>query len=123
MKNKIEAFVLQNNMENEACFIRYALNKVLVPDVEDKELVFESLSQLHEKIRLVEEQQEIIFKFLNFQHRNLLAYLPEIPQELRGSAALSAKTRHGRFFDGFQEELKKSPPLFESLLADYFEEE
>ena len=49
-------------------------------------------------------------------------YHPEIPENLKAAASVSAQERFERAFKTYQESLKQTPSMFESLLADYFEE-
>jgi hypothetical protein len=122
MLKQIEAYCLRHGIKNKSAFIRHAVSSALTPDVEDPELVFSSLKQVHEKLHTLETQQDILFSFLSFYVRNSFAYHSEIPEELKKTAAGTAIQRFEKFYKSFQDSLRNSPPMFESLLADFFEE-
>ncbi len=119
---EIEDYCKRHNIDNKTTFFKYAISQTLRPDIEDPELVFSSLSQLHNTLNKVSRQQEILFSYIGFLFRNLLAYHPEIPENLKAAASVSAQERFERAFKTYQESLKQTPSMFESLLADYFEE-
>jgi hypothetical protein len=119
---QIEAYCLRHGIKNKSAFIRHAITAALTPDVEDPELVFGSLKQVHEKLHTLETQQDILFNFLSFYVRNSFAYHSEIPEGLKKTAADTAIQRYDKFYRSFQDSLRNSPPMFESLLADFFEE-
>jgi hypothetical protein len=122
LSKQIEAYCLKHGIKNKSVFIRHAVSAALSPDVEDPELVFGSLKQVHEKLRNLETQQDILFNFLSFYARNSFAYHGEIPEEMKKAAADTAIQRYNKFFKSFQDNLRNSPSMFESLLADFFEE-
>lgn len=122
LEKEINSYCKKNGIESRSEFYRYAAVQILKPDVEDPELVFSSLKQLHNKLHAVTRQQDILFAFVSFFARYFLAYHPEIPNELKNTAGKSASDRYDKAFSSFQEILKKTPNMFESLLADYFEE-
>jgi predicted DNA-binding protein len=122
LADQLNAYCLKHGIKNKSVFIRHAISAALSPDVEDPELVFGSLKQVHEKLRNLETQQDILFNFLAFYVRNFFAYQNEIPEELRKTAADGAIQRYNRFFKSFQDNLRNSPSMFESLLADFYEE-
>jgi hypothetical protein len=122
LEKEIDAYCARHKIESRSAFYRFAISQALKPDVEDPELVFASLKQLHDKMNSIERQQEILFSFINFWARYFLSYNAEIPAELKEAAGKSAMERHERAFKSFQESLKNTPSMFESLLADYFEE-
>lgn len=119
---EIKSYCAKNKIENLSEFYRYAINQTVKPDVEDNELVFSSLKQLHDKIQIVIQQQEILFSYMSHLARYFLSYEPEIPNEMKISAAESATTRFDKTFESFKNSIKNSPSMFQSLLADYFEE-
>jgi Arc/MetJ-type ribon-helix-helix transcriptional regulator len=122
LADQIDAHCLKRGIKNKSVFIRHALGAALSPEVEDPELVFSSLKQVHEKLHTLEMQQDILFNFLSFYVRNSFAYHSEIPEELKTSAADIAIQRYAKFYKSFQDNLRNSPSIFESLLADFFEE-
>jgi len=122
MEKDIEAYCAKHRLESQSEFFRFVISQVLRPDIEDPELVFSSLQQLHNKMHTVERQQEIIFSFIGFIARYFIAHHSEIPDQLKQAASVSAVQRYEKMFKAFQQSLKESPAMFESLLADYFEE-
>lgn len=120
-KNEVDAYCARHKIESRSEFYRFAISQTLKPDVEDPDLVFASLKQLHDKMNTIERQQEILFSFVSFFARYFLSYHAEIPPELKESAASSAMERYDKVFKSFQSNLKNTPSMFESLLADYFE--
>jgi len=121
MEKDIEAYCAKHRLESQSEFFRFAISQVLRPDIEDPELVFSSLQQLHNKMNTIERQQEILFSFICFLARHFLIYHAEIPNEMKDAAVASGIQRYNKMFKAFQESLKHSPSMFESLLADYFE--
>lgn len=117
----IKAYCLEKGVQSESAFFRYAIAKMLTPDIKDQKLTYESLRQLHEKIGRLADQLEIIMAYLSHQYRNLLAYHAELPEDKKKAAALSAQERFERFFTYFRDTLSKTPGMFERLLADYAE--
>lgn len=122
MEEEIEAYCAKHKIESRSEFYRYSIAQTLKPDIEDPDLVFASLKQLHDTLNNVERQQEILFSFIGFLSRYFLSYHPEIPGEMKEAAGRSAMERYERVFKSYQESLKNTPAMFESLLADYFEE-
>ncbi|HOU39423.1 MAG TPA: hypothetical protein PK786_10070 [Treponemataceae bacterium] len=121
LDKQVEAYCLKHKIQNRSAFYRFAISQVLKPEIEDPDLVFASLKQLHDKMNSIEKQQEILFSFMSFLARYFLSYHAEIPEELKESAASSAMERYDKVFKSFQANLKNTPSMFESLLADFFE--
>ena len=119
LKKKINAYCDQNNIENASAFIRYAITEKLTPDIEDETLVFESLKQLHDKQNSVEQKMEIFFSFFCFTVRHFLVYNAELPEQHKEAASASAVSRYNKLFKTFQNSMKNTPSMFESLLADF----
>lgn len=122
LKDKIKGFCMNHGIDNESEFIRLAISEKLMPEIEDTEFVFESLKQLHDKIHVIEQQQEMFFSFFCFYLRHFLIYNPELPEEHKEVAAASAMQRYQKIFTAFKSSIKDTPSMFESLLADYIEE-
>lgn len=121
MEKDIEVYCAKHRIESQSEFFRFAISQAIRPDIEDPELVFSSLQQLHNKMNNIERQQEILFSFLCFIARYFLVYHAEIPNEFKEASSISANQRYNKMFKAFQGSLKQSPSMFESLLADYFE--
>jgi hypothetical protein len=122
MDDNIRAYCLENHIDNTSEFIRHAIAKVLQPDIEDKNLVFESLQQLHGKIHVTAEKEEIIYQKLEFFIQNWFAYFPEIDPANIESAVISANQRFKKFNNGFKKSLPRAEPMLESIAADLVEE-
>lgn len=122
-EKEIESYCARHKIENLSEFYRFAIAQTLRPEVEDPDLVFSSLRQLHDTLNTVARQQEILFSFTGYLARYFLSYHAEIPQELKNSASISAMERYEKLFKSYQESLKNTPSMFESLLADFFEEQ
>ena len=121
MLKRMKSYCMEKGVASSSELLRFALTRVLVPDIEEKELVFESLQQLHGKLHKVYEQQDIMFQFLCFFMRNWFAYHGDIEAANMESAKISAKQRYESFFKGFKKTLKDTS-LLQSIAADLFEE-
>lgn len=119
MQKDIEAYCLKHRIECKSEFIRFAVAQVLRPEIEDSDLVFSSLQQLHNKLHGVERQQDVLFSYLNYLAQHFLVYHPEIPGEYKQAAATSAIERYSKMFRAFENQLKETPSMFKSLLADF----
>ncbi len=119
---EIDAYCARHRIESRSEFYRFAIAQALRPEIEDPDLVFASLKHLHDSMHTVSRQQEVLFSYITFLARHFLAYHAEIPQELREAASISAVERFEKVFKSYQASLKTTPAMFESLLADYFEE-
>jgi hypothetical protein len=123
LKKRIEVYCTMKNISNLSEFFRVAAVRLITPDVSDEELVFESLKDLHSKMQRIEKQQDIAFSFFCSYWQMFLVYNGEIPSEEKIAATIESKERFDKIFKSFQDDLKNSPAMFESLLADYFEEQ
>jgi metal-responsive CopG/Arc/MetJ family transcriptional regulator len=119
---EIDAYCAKHRIESRSEFYKFAIGQALRPEIEDPDLIFSSLKHLHDTLNKVYRQQEILFSYITFLARHFLSYHAEIPQEYKESASISAVERFERVFKSYQASLKKSPAMFESLLADFFEE-
>lgn len=122
LRRRMKAYCSQHRIENESAFIRHAITNQITPDVEDSTLVFESLRQLHDRLHSIEQQIDVFFAFFCFTVRHFLVYNAEIPAEHKEAAAASAMARYEKLFKAFQNTMKQTPSMFESLLADFVEE-
>ena len=122
LKGRIRTYCKMKKINNFADFFRTAAVRLITPDVSDEELVFESLKDLHNKMQRVEQQQDITFAFFCSYWQMYLVYNGELPQQDKIPATIESKERFDKIFKGFQANLKNTPAMFESLLADYFEE-
>lgn len=119
---RIEFFCKKKKIESISDFVKAALVKYITPDVEDELLVFESLKDVHSRLHLVMQQQDIFFNFFCFFIKHFFVYNAEVPEEHKGAAAASALQRFDEMMSDFQKGLNKNNnSMFESLLADFFE--
>ena len=121
-KKEIDAYCARHRIESRSEFYRFAISQALRPEIEDPDLIFASLKHLHDTMNTVSRQQEVLFSYITFLARHFLSYHAEIPNELKEAASISAVERFERVFKSYQASLKNSPAMFESLLADFFEE-
>jgi hypothetical protein len=119
---EIDAYCARHHIESRSEFFRFAIGQTLRPETEDPDLIFASLKHLHDTMTTVSRQQEVLFSYITFLARHMLSYHAEIPAELKEAASISAVERFERVFKSYQASLKNSPAMFESLLADFFEE-
>lgn len=123
LEKEILAYCAKHKIDTVSEFYRFAVAQVLTPEIEDADFVFSSLKQVHDKLQIIIQQQEILFGFMSHLYRNLLAYFPEIENSLKAAAADSASIRFDKVFDSFKTNIKQDNASFESLLADYFEKD
>jgi Arc/MetJ-type ribon-helix-helix transcriptional regulator len=123
METDIRMYCRTKAITNESDFIRAAVSYYLDNEFDDRTVMFENMKALEKKVQGLHDMLELSFRYLRFMHINLLAYLPEIDQDLSGAAIKSASKRHDKFFDTFRESLRSEPPFLERLLHTYFMED
>lgn len=121
LANRIDSYCKMKRINSKSDFFRMAAINQITPDVSDENLVFESLKDLHNKMRNIESQQDVTFAFFCSFFRLFLIYNPELPIAEKEAAAISSMQRFDAVFSSFRESLKDTPSFFESLLADFFE--
>lgn len=122
LSNRIKGYCKMNKNISLSEFFRQAAVDKITPDTSDEVLVFESLKDVHEKIHTLSTQQNVFFSFFCFYFKHFFLYNAEIPVEQLEAGALSAKDRYRSVMESFKKELQSSHSMFESLLADFFEE-
>lgn len=122
LHKRINAFCQMKKINNQSEFFRQAAVRLITPDVSDELLVFESLKDLHNKMRALESQQDLFFSFFCQYMKLFLVYNPELPINEKEAAARMSFQRFEKIFQSFKESLTETPSMFESLLADQFEE-
>lgn len=122
LHNRINAYCKMKNINNQSEFFRQAAVRLITPDASDELLVFESLKDIHNKMRGLETQQDLFFSFFCNYCKLFLVYNPELPEGEKEGAARQSYQRFDNIFDAFKTSLYDTPSLFESLLADQFEE-
>ena len=120
MEADIRSFCRDKGVESESELIRHAIAAYIYADYQDDTLKLQGLHDAIKKIAELRDMIDIIFRYLRLMHINMLAYQAEIDPELADAAFHSATTRHGKFFEAFQDSLKNDPPFFERLLHTYF---
>jgi len=126
MEADIRSFCMDKGIESESELVRQAIGKYIYADYKDETLKLQGLKQTQEKIAELKDMIDITFKYLRLMHINILAYHPEIDprdEQIVDAAFASAKFRHDKFFNSFQNSLKNDPPFFERLLHKYYSEE
>jgi hypothetical protein len=119
MEADICQYCRENGVESESELIRQAIARFLDSGHSDDTLRLEGLQNIRLSLRRLEDMMNILFKYLHLMHLNILAYHPEIEAPLKDAALSSATGRAGKFFSGFQEQLRGDPPFFEKLLHSY----
>ena len=122
LDKKIREYCKMQKIENLSEFFRRASIKEVTPDTSDALLTFESLKDLHNKMHRLESEMSVFFHLFCFFVKHFVVYNPEIPQEYLQDAALSAKSRYEQMLSEFKKSFADSPSIFQSMLADYFEE-
>lgn len=119
MEEDIRRYCRENGVESESELIRQAIVSFLDRGHSDTALKLEGLKDIRESLRRLGDMMNILFTYVHLMHLNILAYHPEIEASLKEAALSSAKGRAGKFFSGFQEQLRDDPSFFEKLLHSY----
>lgn len=122
LDDRIDAYCKMKHIESRSDFFRLAAVDKITPDISDEVLVFESIKSVHEKVHTLSTQQDIFFSFFCFYFKHFFLYNAELPVDQQEAAALSAKDRYRCAMESFKKEIQSSNSMFESLLADFFEE-
>lgn len=120
--DRVNAYCAMQRIDNMSEFFRQAAVTKITPDVGDETLVFESLKSVHKKMHSLERQQEIFFNFFCTYFKLFLALHGELPSDQKAPATRSAMDRFEKIYTEFKNGLRQDPSMFESLLADYFED-
>ena len=122
LDRQIREYCKLQKIENLSEFFRRASVKEVTPDTSDALLTFESLKDLHDKMHRLESEMSVFFHLFCFYVKHFFVYNPEIPESNLQGAALSAKKRYEEMLAEFKKTFADSPSIFQSMLADYFEE-
>ena len=122
LDRQIREYCKWQKIENLSEFFRRASVKEVTPDTSDALLTFESLKDLHDKMHRLESEMSVFFHLFCFYVKHFFVYNPEIPAANLQGAALSAKQRYDEMLAEFKKTFADSPSIFQSMLADYFEE-
>jgi hypothetical protein len=124
LKDKMELFLLENDVKNRSALLKRALVNLIEPYYEDKALLKDSLINVQKSLTDIKDQMRILFNYTLSMHENILAYNTEIPEDLKYAAVVSAKSRFERFFKNFAEKQHRdSPEFFERILHEYYTNE
>jgi len=119
LEEDMREYCRDKKIESENEFVRQAIAKYLDSDYEDGSLQLSGLKDIRETIIQLRDMVSVLFSYLHMMHLNLLAYHPEIADELKDAAFSSASIRQEKFFNSFRERLKDDPSFFERLLHVY----
>jgi len=123
LENDMNSYCRDKGIESANELVRQAIAKYIYSDYEDETLKLQGIKLTQDKLIELRDMINIIFSYICFMNINNLAYHPEIDQQFKQAALDSAKNRHNKFFNSFQETLKNEPPFFERLLHKYFSED
>ncbi|MDR1362652.1 MAG: DUF6290 family protein [Spirochaetaceae bacterium] len=121
-KRLFDSYCGENNIQNVSECIRQILISHIQKDIDDRNLTLRSLSNLHDKITKLDENEEILLNLILKLYQNLLAYQGEIPDEMKETAVKNAVRRYKKVMEAFKKSLRDNPEKFESMLADIIEE-
>ena len=119
MEEDIRSYCREKGIESESELIRQAIVSYIDRDYNDNTLKLIGLKDIRESLEQIRDMLSVLYSYQNMMHLNLLAYHPEIAEELKKPAYSSAQNRLDKFFASFRERLKDDPPFFEKLLHAY----
>ena len=119
MTNDIRAYCRDKGIESESELIRQAVAYYLEREYEEKTLELSALKDVRNNIHQLKDMMSVLFSYIDLMHFNILAYHPELDEQVKEAATSSAKFRLDKFFTLFQRRLRDDPPLFEKLLHKY----
>ena len=122
MEIDMHSFMRDKNIESESELIRQAVGNYIYSDYTDETLKLQGMKKIQAQNEEIRDMIDILFKFLERVHVSLLAYHPEIDQQLVDSAYISATHRNDKVIKALRGSLKNDPPFFERLLSTYFTE-
>ena len=123
LEKDIRFFCRDKGIESESELIRQAIGKYIYADFEDLTLKLQGLKQNKELLTEIRDMIHVLFNYIRLMHVNTLAYHPDLGLENADAAFSSAKFRHEKFFNVFQDSLKNEPPMFERLLHKYYSQD
>ena len=119
IEQDMRSYCREKGIDSECEFIRQAIVKYMDSDYDDNTLKLTGLKDVREHITQLKDMISVLFNYLHRMHLNLLAYHPEIAEELKDAAYASASNRHEKFLAGFRKRLQDDPAFFERLLHAY----
>ena len=119
LEEDIRQYCREKRIENESELVRQAIIKYIDTEYDDNTLKLTSLKIVHDKLSQLNDMVSVLFSYLHMMHLNILAYHPEIDDELKDAAFTSATNRQEKFFVSFRERIRDDPAFFEKLLHNY----
>jgi Arc/MetJ-type ribon-helix-helix transcriptional regulator len=119
MWDDMRQYCRDKNIESESEFVRQAIVRFIDSEYDDNTLKLSGLKDIREQIALLHDMVSVLFSYQHMMHLNILAYHPEIAEELKAAAFSSAGLRHDKFFASFRDRLRDDPAFFERLLHGY----
>jgi Arc/MetJ-type ribon-helix-helix transcriptional regulator len=117
----MKTFMAEHDIANKSDLIRVAVEKYLEPaDYNDATLALKGMRDTQAKLNEVRDMVDVSFRYLKGMHENLLAYHPDIQDEIAEPALKSASLRQKKFMDYFRTEIRREPAFFEYLLHTYY---
>jgi len=120
LEEDMRSFCRDKGIESESELVRQAIAKFIYGSYEDETFKLQGLKHLQEKVTELHDMMNILFSYIIKMNESNMAYHPEIDSSLKEAAYISARTRHDRFFNIFQDSLKNEPSFFERLLSKYY---
>ena len=83
LESALDLYCSGHNIKSKSDLVREAVMYYVEPDVKDETLRLIGIKDMQIKLQKVIDGQQVIFKFLFTLYKNILAYLPEIPEQLK----------------------------------------
>ena len=112
LESDMRSYCRDKGIESESELVRQAISKYIYADYEDETLKLQGLKYIKEDIIELHDMINVIFSYLIKMNIGLIAYFPELPNETKEAAFLSATNRHEKLFNNFMESLKNEPSFF-----------
>jgi len=122
MELDMRSFQRDKNIESENELIRQAIGNYIYSDYTDETLKLQGMKNIQTKIDEMRDMIDILFRFLERVHVSLLAYHPELDQQVVDSAFISATHRNDKVIKALRGSLKNDPPFLDRLLSTFFTE-
>lgn len=106
--------------------IREALQMYVSRTVSDKELIYSSINNLKRSLEYTDKKLEVFFNLWFFSLTSTFASMPVISDKSKEEQLMIMKKANKRktaMFESFKKNMKKSPSIFEAMLADFIEHE
>ena len=119
LERDIKSYCREKRIESESELIRQAIIHYIDREYGEDTFKLSALKDIKENLLQVKDMLSILYSYLHMMHHNILAYHPEIIDELKETAYSNAETRLDKFFASFRERLRDDPSFFERLLHGY----